>query len=454
MKHMRKIFAILLTLILVMSLATAVSATTNDSITVNSAVKDETYDIYKLFDLSVNDEEAPTRYAYTVNSNWATFFSTGAGASYITLENGYVTAVSDAAALAKAAAAAANAAHKVDSVTASTTTVVFDGLENGYYLITSTLGTAAMIETTPDQEDVTVDEKNPQPTIAKAVKEDSTGTFGTTNNAQIGDTVEFQLTVTLYPNTRNVKVHDEMATGFTYTADSVDIDGLTENTDYTVSESGSDGDTFCITFADAYINALTQRTELTVTYSAILNENVVANNAIVPQDNTASITFGDSQSVEVSTTTTTHKFALHKYADGVANLPGATFQLKKDGAIVDLVLIDNNNFRIAKAGETGTVNSFTTVDTGNIVIWGVDADDDYALVETAPPAGYNQLHAEKAVGAVAADNSTVVEVENKSGTELPSTGGVGTTLLYIIGGILVLVAVVLLVIKKRMASAE
>ena len=105
---------------------------------------------------------------------------------------------------------------------------------------------------------------------------------------------------------------------------------------------------------------------------------------------------------------------------------------------------------MANGDEASAVNSFTTVASGKIVIKGVDLDS-YTLVETAAPAGYNKLKDPVEV-AVLATNALTVEVPNASGTELPSTGGMGTTIFYVLGSVLVLGAVVLLVTKKRMST--
>ena len=132
-----------------------------------------------------------------------------------------------------------------------------------------------------------------------------------------------------------------------------------------------------------------------------------------------------------------------------ANLAGAVFKVKKDGTALKLIKIDEKNYRIAKANENGSVETFTTVADGNIVIWGVDADDDYALEETQAPSGYNKLAADVAV-TVNAANTTRADVENNAGSVLPSTGGIGTTIFYAIGSVLVVGAGVLLISKKRM----
>ena len=452
---MKRICALLLALIMILSLATTAFAAGTNTITVTKTKTGETYDLYKLFDLSVNEDL--TAYTYTVNSAWTAFFD-GDGKQYITTnDQGYVTDISDAAALAKAAEAyaVANTIGKIDSKVAAGENVVFENLENGYYLVTSTLGTIAMAVTTPDNPDATINEKNPENTISKQVQEDSDSSWGASNDAQIGDTVNFKTTINLIVGTRNVVVHDKMDSGLTLNADSIKIEGLTKGTDYTVKTTDlEDGCTFEVVIDDTYVNSLTANTTLTMTYSAVLNENAVVNNAIVDQKNVTKVTFGDAQtSVEATTTTTTHKFAVNKFAKDVENLADAVFYLKKAEAVVKLIQIDDNNYRVAKADEEGAVDTFTTVASDDIVIWGVDADDDYTLEEITAPAGYNKLPAEVKV-TVNADNSTRVDVENKAGTELPSTGGVGTTMFYVIGGLMMLMAVVLLVTKKRMASAE
>lgn len=468
MKNLRKVLVLALALMVVfafsaMAFADGDTPAKNDSITVTGVKVGETYNLYKMFDLSVNDEIAPTAYTYTVNAEWAAFFAEGGdGAQYVTKNDaGAVTAISDAAALAKAAAAWTGKPEPKQSVkvTEGTTEVVFSGLEDGYWLITSTLGTKAMIETTPDASAVTVNEKNPEDTIEKEVKEDSTGNYGESNDVQIGDTVEFKSTVKIVKGTRNVVVHDKMTRGLTYTAESVNIQGLTKGTEYTVNESPEDGDTFDITFTQSWIDGLDFGTDgfkvYEITYKAVVNEKAVVKDdngvAIVDANNTTKVSFGDgTSSGSDSTTTTTHKFSVFKHAkDSTDNLADAVFSLKKADAVVKLIKIDDNNYRIAVAGEEGAVVTFTTVASGDIIIWGVDSDSDYSLEEITPPAGYNKLTEDVEV-TVDADNSTRVDVENNAGNELPSTGGVGTTVFYVLGAALVVGCGVVLVSRKRM----
>ncbi len=470
---MKKLIAILLALVLVLSFSAAALAeepgqTKNDSITINNAKPGETYNLYKLFDLSVNDELEPTAYTYTVNKAWAAFFApagegteAGPGNQYVTINNvGAVTAISDEAALAKAAAEWADkpAATQTVTVGEGETTAAFSSLPDGYWLITSTLGTIAMTETTPDASAVTINEKNPEDTIEKEVKEDSTGGYGKSNDAQIGDLVEFKSTVKIVKGTRNVVVHDKMTAGLTYTLDSVAIGRLTKGTEYIVDESPEDGDTFDITFDQDWIDGLDFGTdgykEYEITYTATLNENAVKKDengvAIVNQENETYVSFGDnSESTSDKTTTTTHKFSVYKHAEKkTENLAGAEFQLKKGDVVIKLIKLDDNNYRVANGNETGAVESFTTVAEGDIVIWGVDADNDYTLVETQAPAGYNKL-VEAVSVTVDAGNETHIDVENKAGSELPSTGGIGTTIFYVLGGLMAAGAAVVLIAKKR-----
>lgn len=473
---MKKALAILMALALMLSLAIPAMAegeTKNNSITITDAKPGEIYKLYKLFDLSVNDELTPTAYTYTVNGAWTAFFApasenpktdAGPGNQYVTINDaGAVTAISDAAALAKAAAqwSGKPEAAKTVTVAEDANTAVFSDLADGYWLITSTLGTIAMTETTPDASNVTIKEKNPENTIIKEVKEDSADKFGEANDAQVGDIVEFKSTVKIVKGTRNVVVHDKMDTGLTYTAGSVAIAGLTKDTEYTVNENPADGDTFEITFTQSWIDDLDFGTdgyvEYEITYTATLNENAVVKGengvAIVDQYNKTHVSFGnDTNSTEDSTTTTTHKFYVFKHATGSEdNLAGAVFSLKKADTVVKLIKIDDNNYRVAKTDEEGAVETFITVEAGDIVIWGVDSDADYTLEETKAPEGYNLLTEEVAI-TVDAVNGTHIDVENKSGAELPSTGGMGTTIFYIVGGVMVAMAVVLLVTKKRMGA--
>lgn len=354
MKHAKKLAGLLLALVMVFAMATTAFATGTNSITVNGAQKGETYKLYKMLDLIVN--VAQTAYSYTVNSEWNNFFTTGAGKDYVNIDDqGYVTwnegkgTASDMEVFAKAAVAFASANSLTSVVNAITPnedgTIIFNNLGAGYYLITSTNGTLAIVDTTPNNHAATVNEKNADPTINKQVQEDNGSTWGTGNSAQIGDTVNFQATITLKKGAKNVVMHDAMYNGLTFSgADNVAIDGLTKDTEYTVVTTGlTDGCTFEIRFEQSYLDNITSDTTLTVTYNAVLDEDA---DVTTGEKNDAKLTWGDASNTEWSETVTkTYQFDVLKYAanDTEKNpLAGATFQLKDaSGNVVKLVKVSD-----------------------------------------------------------------------------------------------------------------
>ena len=458
MKHAKKFASLLLALVMVFALATTAFAAGTNSITVEGAQEGETYKLYKMLDLIVN--ESNTAYSYTVNTEWKDFFTTGAGKDYVDIDSqGYVTwkeSKKDSAsmeAFGKAAAAAVSGKTVVATQTPTADgSFTFANLDAGYYLITSSNGTLAIVYTTPTNPAATVNEKNPDHTLDKQVQEDSDSSWGKANSAQIGDTVNFKTTITVKKGAKNLIMHDKMEDGLSFNADSVAIASLTKGTDYTVVTTGlTDGCTFEIRFEQSYLDTITADTTLTVTYNAVLNKSADITNG---EKNDAKITWGDASNTEWSETVTkTYQFDILKYAanDIEKNpLAGATFQLKDaNDNVVKLVKVSDTEYRVANGNEAGAVDEFTTVASGKIVIKGVDLDK-YTLVETAAPAGYNKLKDPVEV-TVPETNALTVEVPNASGTELPSTGGMGTTIFYVLGSILVIGAAVLLVTKKRMS---
>ena len=486
--------------------STPAAASPDYSITVKNGVKDETYSAYKMFDLSVDDPTNPTAFRYTVNSAWSGFTNNAAFTAAFEVDSqGYITAKTAATSetewvagsvmstLAEAAAKYAkdnNIAAKASVKATADGDVKLEVGEAGYYVIASTLGSRAMIETTPDSKAVTVNEKNEKDTIEKTVKEDSTGNYGESNDAQVGDTVEFKSVATIVPRSIKVKIHDTMDSGLTLNPSSIKVYSTyvgpdsEDNVEYTAAtvragtggSAPDTGDTFTIDIPDSFAATATASQTLTIIYTAEVNASAVVKDengvAIVDQNNKTKVQFGDgTSSQEDTTTTTTHKFEVLKHAGGSSeNLAGAIFQVKKGDAIVNLVKLDDNNYRVVDDTETTAavshvaennevatvaantiVSDFVTVDSGNIVIWGVDSDSDYTITELQAPKGYNMLNPATKSVTVNSNNNTVVDVENNTGTELPSTGGIGTTIFYVVGSILVVAAGVLLITKKRMS---
>lgn len=478
MKNMRKLFAMVLAIIMVMSLATTAFATmegelTGGSITINDAVSGQTYKAYQILYLESYDSTANT-YAYKANSAWAEWLAT---CGYVSIDDqGYVTWVNgkNVADFAKAAQAQLTGKTADAIVTATSASVVMNDLKLGYYLVDTTLGSLCSLNTT--KPNAIIEEKNEAPTVTKKVQEDSNSNWGVTNDADINQTVNFKSTITVQKGAENYILHDTMSEGLTYTGvTSVKIgtaDVAADN--YKVTAPGKCGCTFEVAFDNEYVASLAAGTVIVVEYAATLNEKAVV--GLSGNDNDIKLQYGDeskpSYTPEETTTTYTWDMEVLKYANGDrANvLAGVEFVLlnKEKTQVATVVNGKLTGWAaVPAAGADGSItwpaNAVLTTDAnGEISIDGLDADT-YYLRETKALPGYNKLAGDvevKVNAATTGDNdeltytTVVTEVENKSGTELPTTGGMGTTLFYIFGGILMVGAAVLLVTKKRMASAE
>ncbi|MGN0315709.1 MAG: SpaH/EbpB family LPXTG-anchored major pilin [Fusicatenibacter sp.] len=484
MKHVKKLASLLLALVMALAMTTTVFAAqegtlTGGSITINDAVPEQTYNAYQILYLESYNKDAGA-YAYKANSAWETWLKTQT--AYVSFDDqGYVTWVEGADAAVFAKLAQAEAAKMTADATATApaaaegatySTVKFENLKLGYYLVDTTLGTLCSLNTT--NPDAVMEEKNEVPTNVKTVEEDSTGNYGEKNDADIGQTVNFKSTITAQAGAENYVFHDTMSAGLTYTG----VTGITLNgtavdaSNYTVVTEGlTDGCTFEVRFIQAFCDTLKANDQIVISYTATLNENAVIAGEGNP--NTSKVSYGDSSNTKYTpdsqTKTYTWDVDVFKYTmDGETEkaLAGATFTLSKnaDGSNpIALVSEGNNVYRVAKTGETGTVTEITTDATGKFTIKGLDADT-YYLTETAAPAGYNKLAGPVTV--VIGENGVVngtteapqgvdeVKVQNQSGTELPSTGGIGTTIFYVLGSILAIGAVVLLVTRKRMNTKD
>ena len=232
---MKKFFSLLLVVVMLFSMSTTAFAASNGSITIDNAVVGETYTIYRLLDLESYNSDSGA-YAYKANTVWESWLKTQT--TYLSFDDqGYVTWVdgADAAAFAKAAKeyATTNSIANQGTATATSANVEFTGLELGYYLVDTTLGTLCSLDTTDPS--VTIKEKNEKPLIKKEVEEDSTGNYGETDDANIGQVVNFKTTVTAKKGAEGYVVHDILSEGLTLNKDSISITGLTKDTDYTVA---------------------------------------------------------------------------------------------------------------------------------------------------------------------------------------------------------------------------
>lgn len=459
-KTFKKLFAALLAAALVLAMAVPAFAETNatkGSIKIDHTVSGETYTIYRMFKLDSYNAESNT-YSYTVEPAWETFFSTGAGSSYIDLDsNGHPTwkTGADAAAFAKAALTwAADKKISGTKETATGDTVTFSDLGLGYYLVDSSLGALCGLNTTTPN--VTIEEKNGQPTIEKKVKSHYDG-WAEKNTAKIGDIVEYKVEIKVADGAQKYTVTDTMSKGLTFNNSSLKVtanDAVT--TDYTLT-STTNG--FTLVLPETYVSTLTKGTTIIVTYNATLNKDAVIDGD--GNTNEVTLSYGNHQNtVPSKVTTKSYQFDLVK-VDGTTNklLDGAEFELADGETKLSFVKDTAGNYRVATTGDEGATTTIT-VKNGKVNIYGL-AGKTYTLTETKAPDGYNKLVTSETVNLAdgSKTHATIVDsvykdggvvVENHAGTVLPSTGGMGTTLFYVIGGGLMVAAVVLLVTKKRM----
>lgn len=500
MKLIKKIAAIMLSVMMVLGMASVVSAdeggtaaaTGNGKITITNAIPSQTYKIYRILELE-SYNTTTGNYAYKATATWKPFIESNEIKDvYVTINDGYVTWKdnADVATFAKKALAYANTQnHIINSdksqiapaaaAGATTSTVAFSDLPLGYYLVDSSASALCSLDTTATE--VRIQEKNGVPSVEKKVQEDSkvgkTDEWGKSNTADIGQTVNFQTTITAQQGAQNYVLHDKMSDGLTFDS----IKSITkkngtaiEATNYTLKKSTdsspsiTDGCTFEIEFTQPFCNTLGSNDQIIVTYSATLNENAVI--AGDGNKNTTKLTYGDSSKTTPSTTTTkTFELPVFKYTGTDTPLKDAEFELKRNNETIAIALIKKTPvkgetytgdiYQVAKTGETETVTKVKTTNSGKFKIQGLDADT-YCLTETKQPDGYNKLSAPITVvidenGTITVDSKTVdeVKVQNNTGTILPTTGGNGTSLIYFLGAVLALVSGVVLITKQRMKNS-
>lgn len=477
MKHAKKLLCLLLALVMVLSMSVTAFAAGNGMITVKNTVNGADYTIYRIFDLESyagsNENDA---HSYKVADKWKAYFAeNAAGRTYFNVDgNGYVTVKenADLVAFTKAALKYAQDSSIAKDGTAKGTgsDIKFTNLELGYYLVDSSVGALCAL-TTADPDGVVI-EKNANPTLEKEVKEGDT--WGDTSDANIGDTVEFKATITVQGLAKGYVMHDVMDDGLEYEkVSSVTLNDKTvDSSNYTVVTEGlTDGCTFEVRFTDAFCSMLKSGNEIVVYYQATLTDKAVVKEA---ETNKANLEYKDNndethKTEDDDTKTYTWELPVLKYANGDKEntLAGAKFSLYTDESCTTLVKFHEvkaeGQTTVYRVDNLGTDTEITTDSTGKFKMEGLDAGT-YYLKETEAPAGYNKLNTVVKVvidhnGKINATESvpngaTQIEVENKAGTELPSTGGMGTTIFYVIGSILLIGAAVLLVTRKRMSAEK
>lgn len=481
MNTLKKAIVFILALVLILSCSIAASAA---SITIRNAQPGQTYKVYKMFDVTATTpaEGEEPQYSYKVVNAWERFFETGQpGHDYIELTNGYPTNIkfttdsTEAAAFAKEALAWAkqNSISSVGSVTAQQgVPAKISNLADGYYLVETSLGALCGLNTANGDTAVTINEKNEMPVVKKEVKEKNpSDRWQTSNIAQVGSIVDFKAEIEVKSESIKYVFHDDMEAGLKIqntTANPITVKvGATKatvNTDYTLQEKENG---FDITFQDSYIQKNYGKT-ITVTYYAMVTKEAVKDTDGVR--NEAWLDVGNkTATTHQQTHTNSLSFDLVKYREKANSnekvlLAGAKFKLytaETGGEEVPLIQVTEENetyYRPTVEEETAT--EIVTTANAPIRIKGLN-NVTYYLEETEAPNGFNKLAGRTRIAltdnilATKADTAWYeggVQVENESGTVLPSTGGMGTTLFYVVGGLLMAAAAVLLIAKKRMGK--
>jgi LPXTG-motif cell wall-anchored protein len=393
----------------------------------------------------------------------------------------------------------------------TTSSVAWTNLPYGYYYVTSTVGSLVTIDST--LKNVIVKDKNGIPDLDKTITGVTEGTTaknqnisadGELANAKVGDVITYTVVIHAKKGAENYIFHDALTAGLTLGNQSdltvsagvgnytVQYWNATPASGEAVTGDVKANDNITIRFTKNYLDTITADTNITITYKATVNDNaVIASNG---NPNDSYLDFGHDPSDTTGTKpnkTTDHDDAVVK-TYGIAlvkvdpqgnRLPGATFQFPfyfKTAALA------NGQFVYAgTAAGDGLTNTFTTTADNNsqITIVGLEGGTPLSITETSAPDGYNKLTTAVTVtpallsttnthtswtidenGVIEEDSVfttthtkyenenlavTPVAVVNKTGVELPSTGGIGTTIFYIVGGLLLVGAAIVLVARRK-----
>lgn len=471
MKTTKKLFALLFTLVMAVSMGITAFAANNDgSITITNPEAGKNYEAIKIFDVTYFGEN----YSYSINSTDTAFatvkayaddttngltFTANSGTKYIVTVDGSVFSAAKFAAYLKE--------NEVSLGTGKTfsafgETMKVENLSYGYYFVKGTSGAICeLLTSNPARE---IYDKNETPDIEKT-------SDAADSTVEVGQTVNFTITGKV-PSTKGYtkytyKVTDTMTDGLTLNADSIvlSIDGVNVsigNDNIIKNTSG-----FELTIpVENYQNKVGKA--IVITYSAVVNEKAIHN---VKDTNTAKLTYSNNPSTtnideteEQKVDFYTFNIAVDKYKSGSEDtkLSGAKFVLKNaDGKFYFWNTADK---KVQWKDTQAEATEVTTAANGDASFEGLKAGT-YYLVETEAPAGYNTLKDAVAVvinaggSATVGGNSTTVTntvidtpVANSTGTILPETGGIGTVIFIVVGALAVIGAGIFLVTNKRMSK--
>ena len=363
------------------------------------------------------------------------------------------------------------------------------------------LSNSLVMVDTVGQDAITITPKTALPTIEKKVKDiDDTEDSNIDDNEwldtadhDIGDLVPFKLTATLPSNAQGYQTyklifHDDLSDGLTLDESTIqvlmyesihkanadfDMNDGTNVTDKFVTKTTGLADTNCdleVSCDNVFaIPNVTKDTAFVVYYKATLNENAVVGgdgnlNKVYLEYSNNPYSESTGKTEEDKVTVYTYQLKINK-VDGEGHaLAGAEFTLYKKvlGKTEPVVVAIDTNL-----GTNPTTFTWTGLD-----------DGDYILKETKVPEGYNGMadveftitaaHSELADGTLkltALDGGKMglgdtvngiidEDIVNRTGSVLPETGAQGTFLLIGGGALLVLLAAVFMITRKKMSVYE
>lgn len=507
MKSIKRIIALLLTAVMTMTMSvTAFAAGPSCSLTVNvkdgQDLKGQTISLYKLFDVTESGKAPNKNYAYTVNTQYKATLASVLNIAETSKDEEFAAAVTKIGTdnstevqnfandfTATALKNNLSATKTSKKFTDSATFYEFTNLTSGYYLVYVTGGKQIQSSlVTVDESTKTVNLKTEAPSITKNADSDT---------VSIGQVVKYTVTGSV-PDTTGYaeyvyKIHDTLSNGLDFVNDAkgTAVTGNTVNvsvafknaTDASTAPTTATLDTTKKTMAldlSAWVraNQTNKGKEFTVTYYAKVNKD-----AVVTEKNKAQLEYGNKPGETTTTTpseakTPTYPLDIKKFAkNGGQTLAGAKFKLysnktdadgANDKAIkVSAVVNKAGHYVVDPTSTTTEFESVASIDVKgyNLHVNGL-AEGTYYLVETKAPDGFNKLTAPIEVKITKstdtdANNWTIskdgtpetdkiIDVENSTGSLLPSTGGMGTIAFTVVAALLVLgVAVSFIRDRKR-----
>ena len=473
MKTMKKLFTVLLAMVMTLALAVpAFAAETTGSITITNPQEGRVYTAYKIFDVTYTTDEA--NYSYTISDTDDAYSTVEAYAAVpangLTLKavadtgkyNVSIDAKFSAASFAQYLKTKKGSLGAGKAFTDDGNTVKASGLDLGYYFVSGTSCTVCELATAKD---IKIHDKNEAPQIEKTVDDDD-------RTVEVGQVLKYTITgkvpSTTGYNGYTYQVTDTMSDGLTFNKDvKVTIDG-TDVTGAATINYDVDGNKNCFV---ASVNMKDYQEQIDapvlITYTATVNDNAIRSNK---ETNTATLVYSNNPADNTSTEKSTvevdvfsFNIVINKYASGneTTKLADAKFVLKNN---------DGKYYKYDAKAVTWVDNKtdateVSTDDKGAARFDGLQAGT-YYLEETAAPAGYNQLtkditivldkddHAtiDDAASTLGAGHSLTAGVANSTGTMLPETGGTGTAIFVTLGALAVICAGVFLVTNKRMSK--